>query len=103
MYIAMNRFKVKKDRAADFEEMWRSRDSYLHEVEGFQSFHLLKGAEHEDHILYSSHTMWESHAHFEGWTKSEAFKKAHSGAGKTAEPATIGPPQFEGFEAVLSA
>ncbi len=102
MYLAMNRFKVKKDRTEDFENMWRNRDSYLNEVEGFQSFHLLKGAEEDDYILYASHTMWGSYADFEGWTKSEAFKKAHSKAGSTAEPATIGPPQFEGFEAVLS-
>ncbi|MGF1644646.1 MAG: antibiotic biosynthesis monooxygenase family protein [Thiotrichales bacterium] len=102
MYIAMNRFKVIKERAADFEAMWRNRDSYLHEVEGFKSFHLLKGPELGDHIVYSSHTMWESLAHFEGWTKSDAFKKAHAGAGKTADPVTIGPARFEGFEAVLS-
>ncbi len=103
MYIAMNRFRVKKDRTADFEEMWRSRDSYLHEVEGFKSFALLKGPQQDDYILYASHTVWESQAHFVGWTQSEAFRKAHSHAGKTAEPATIGPPQFEGFEAVLTA
>ncbi len=103
MYIAMNRFKVKKDRTADFEAMWRSRDSYLHEVDGFKSFHLLKGPEQDDHVLYSSHTMWESAQHFEDWTKSEAFKKAHAGVGKHSEPAIIGPPQFEGFESVLSA
>ena len=102
MYIAMNRFKVKKDRTTDFEEMWRSRDSYLHEVDGFLAFHLLKGAEHDDYVLYASHTQWESEEHFVGWTKSDAFRKAHSHAGKTAEPATIGPPQFEGFISVLS-
>lgn len=104
MYIAMNRFKVKTDRTADFEEMWRSRDSYLHEMDGFKSFHLLKGPEQEDHVLYSSHTMWDSYQCFEDWTKSAAFKKAHhAGAGRSSEPATIGPPQFEGFESVLSA
>ncbi len=54
MYIAMNRFKVKKDRTADFEAMWRNRDSYLHEVDGFKSFHLLKGPEQDDYVLYAS-------------------------------------------------
>lgn len=102
MYIAMNRFKVKKDRTEDFESMWKNRDSYLHELPGFQTFNLLKGPEHDDYILYSSHTVWDSHDDFVGWTKSEAFRKAHANAGHSSEPATIGPPQFEGFESVLS-
>ena len=52
--------------------MWKSRDSYLHELKGFVEFHLLKGPEAEDHTLYSSHTVWASKADFEAWTKSEA-------------------------------
>lgn len=101
MYIAMNRFKVKKERTEDFENMWRNRDSFLHEMDGFKGFHLLKGVEHDDYILYASHTQWRDHTAFKVWTESEAFKKAHSHAGKSAEPATIGPPQFEGFASVL--
>src|SRR4029077_7809067 len=81
MYIAMNRFKVLKDAAQDFENVWYSRESYLHELPGFVEFHLLKGPEREDHVLYSSHTVWRSYADFEGWTKSEAFRKAHARAG----------------------
>src|SRR5262249_30577897 len=67
MYIAMNRFKVLKDRAKDFENVWFSRESYLHEMAGFVAFHLLKGPEREDHVLYSSHTVWASYADFEAW------------------------------------
>ena len=99
MYIAMNRFKVMKDCTADFENTWLSRESYLHEMPGFMAFHLLKGPEREDHVLYSSHTMWASHADFEAWTKSEAFQRAHTRAG-TSKPTTIGPPQFEGFHVI---
>ena len=43
MYIAMNRFKVLKDAAKDFENVWFTRESYLHELPGFVAFHLLKG------------------------------------------------------------
>lgn len=102
MYIAMNRFKVKKERSYDFEQLWKSRDSHLNEVDGFISFKLLKGPEHEDHILYSSHTLWDNLGNFEGWTKSEAFRKAHANAGHSPEPAIIGHPEFEGFEVVLN-
>ena len=96
MYIAMNRFKVMKDCTADFEDVWFSRQSYLHEMPGFQGFYLLKGPEQEDHVLYASHTIWASYIDFESWTNSEAFKKAHARAG-TRKPTTIGHPQFEGF------
>ena len=102
MYIAMNRFQVKKERCGDFEQMWKDRDSYLHEVPGYKEFHLLKGPEEEDHILYSSHTLWESHGHFVDWTKSEAFRKAHANAGNQSDPVTLGHPKFEGFEIVLT-
>ena len=44
MFIAMNRFKVLKDSTADFENVWFSRESYLHELPGFMSFHLLQRA-----------------------------------------------------------
>ena len=100
MYIAMNRFQVKKDRTEDFERMWRDRDSYLHEMNGFVAFHLLRGPEHEDHILYSSHTTWKTYGDFEAWTKSQAFRTAHANAGNTSEGLTLGHPNFEGFEVI---
>jgi heme-degrading monooxygenase HmoA len=96
MYIAMNRFKVLKDCTKDFENIWFSRESYLHEMPGFMAFHLLKGPEREDHVLYASHTVWRSYADFEAWTKSDAFRKAHARAGEN-KPTTLGHPEFEGF------
>ena len=43
MFIAMNRFKVLKDAMGEFENVWFSRESYLHELPGFVAFHLLRG------------------------------------------------------------
>jgi heme-degrading monooxygenase HmoA len=101
MYIAMNRFRVIKERAKDFEQVWISRDSYLHEVPGFVSFNLLRGPERDDHQLYASHTVWKSYDDFVGWTKSEAFRKAHARAGNESTQALVaGPSQFEGFQVV---
>lgn len=97
MFIATNRFRVIPAEAETFEQMWKNRDSYLKEVPGFVTFHLLKGPAKEDHILYSSFTLWDSKEAFEGWTRSDQFRKAHAGAGQT-KPTTVGPPQFEGFE-----
>ena len=101
MYIAMNRFKVLKDCTHDFEQVWFSRESYLHELPGFIEFHLLKGPEREDHNLYSSHTVWRSYDDFIAWTKSEAFRKAHARAGnEQTGPLYLEHPKFEGFEVV---
>lgn len=99
MYIAMNRFKVIKDQAHAFEEVWRSRVSRLDEMKGFVVFNLLKGPEYEDHILYVSHTVWASKEAFTAWTNSEQFRAAHAHAGDE-KPKTLGHPQFEGFEVV---
>lgn len=100
MFIAMNRFRIRKDGGAEFERIWAERDSYLRQVPGFVEFHLLRGPEREDHILYASHTIWESAEHFEAWTQSEAFRNAHRNAGGGSRDLYLGPPQFEGFEAV---
>lgn len=101
MYIAMNRFKVALGREADFETVWKTRESYLHELPGFIEFTLLKGPDGGDHALYASHTVWEDQAHFLAWTTSEQFRKAHANAGKGASLNLLGHPEFEGFEAVL--
>lgn len=99
MFIAMNRFKVIKDSRKDFEDLWLTRRSRLDEVAGFVAFHLLRGPEREDHVLYSSHTVWASEAEFIAWTKSEQFRAAHAGAGGN-KPLTLGHPEFEGFEVI---
>jgi heme-degrading monooxygenase HmoA len=99
MFIAMNRFKVLPGAEQEFEQMWLNRDSFLADVPGFVEFHMLRGPAREDHVLYSSHTIWQSKAAFEGWTRSEAFRAAHRGAGGT-RPLYAGHPEFEGFEVI---
>ena len=99
MFIAMNRFKVISNSSAEFERVWTSRDTHLRDVPGFVEFHLLRGPEREDHVLYSSHTVWRSREDFEGWTRSEAYRLAHSSAGQN-RPLYLGHPEFEGFEVI---
>lgn len=99
MFIAMNCFKVVRGAEADFEKVWTSRDTHLQGVPGFDTFHLLRGPEHDDHTLYSSHTIWHSRGDFEEWTRSEAFRLAHRDAGQN-KPLYLGHPDFEGFEVV---
>ena len=99
MYIAMNRFKVVKDSAGAFETVWLSRDSKLEQVPGFVAFHLLRGPERDDHVLFASHTVWASRDAFVAWTQSEHFRAAHRNAGDN-RALYLGPPEFEGFEVI---
>ena len=101
MFIAMNRFKIKKGMEQDFIKIWKQRDSYLDEVPGFKEFHLLQGPSHDDYTLFVSHSVWESEQAFEDWTHSEAFKKAHAHAGEKTKDVYLGPPQLEWFNAVI--
>jgi heme-degrading monooxygenase HmoA len=99
MFIAMNRFKVVSGSEAEFEQVWTTRDSHLQQVPGFIEFHLLRGPDREDHVLYSSHSLWRSRADFEAWTRSEAFRLAHRNAGGN-RPLYLGHPEFEGFDVI---
>lgn len=107
MYLAMNRFRVRQGQEAAFEDLWLSREVYLHTVPGFLEFRLLKGpevaagdgggAQVEPHRLYASHTMWESEEAFRAWTRSQAFRDAHKGAGGHAH-LYVGGPALELFD-----
>lgn len=100
MYIAMNRFRIAAGREDEFIEIWKNRDSQLDNVPGFREFHLLRGPTDEECTLFASHSVWDSAEAFENWTRSEAFRRAHAGAGGS-KGLYLGPPHFEGFDAVL--
>ena len=96
----MNRFKIVLGRENDFEKIWKERDSHLEGVPGFRKFHLVKGIKEESHTLYASHSTWNSENDFLNWTKSDAFRQAHKGAGDHID-VYLGHPEFEGFEVVI--
>lgn len=100
MYIAMNRFRIAPGKENEFIDIWKSRETHLNEVPGFKSFNLLQGPSDEQATLFASHSIWESEQTFVDWTKSEAFRKAHASAGASKD-VYLGPPCFEGFNAVL--
>ncbi|HHJ80559.1 MAG TPA: antibiotic biosynthesis monooxygenase [Candidatus Tenderia electrophaga] len=101
MYIAMNRFKIKPGCEQDFIDIWRNRETHLDSVPGFKAFNLLQGSSSEEFTLFASHSSWDSKQAFVAWTESEQFRKAHAGAGGKSKDIYLGPPQFEGFEAVV--
>ncbi|WP_421904442.1 antibiotic biosynthesis monooxygenase family protein [Mameliella sp.] len=101
MYLAMNRFTVLLENAAEFEDLWLSRESHLRDMAGFVAFDMLRGPEEDGKILYASHTVWETEAHFRAWTCSEEFRAAHTRAGQTRK-LFEGAPRFEGFTSIQS-
>ncbi|MCY4305074.1 MAG: antibiotic biosynthesis monooxygenase [Aestuariivita sp.] len=101
MFLTMNRFKVRKQATDQFEDLWSRRDSHLKLVPGFLAFHLMRGPDHGDYVLYASHTTWKNRDSFENWTKSEAFRSAHKGAGD-ARDLYLEAPTLECFLTVQS-
>lgn len=75
MIVVMNVVSAAEGRAADFEEAFRTRESHLAGVEGFLGFELLR-REGENEYLVTSR--WDSREAFQGWLRSDAFRKAHS-------------------------
>lgn len=100
MFIAMNRFSIKLGYEDEFVSIWQNRDSHLSSVSGFKAFHLVRGETTKEATLFATHTTWESKEAFKAWAQSEAFKKAHAGAGKHRD-IHVAPAKFEGFEVVL--
>ena len=97
LFITMNHFQVDPTRGAEFEKIWRERESHLAGVPGFVRFALLRG---DEPGAYVSHATWQSRAAFEAWTRSEPFRKAHAQA-RTPAGLVTGHPRLALFEAVI--
>lgn len=97
MFIAMNQFQVDPQRGAEFEAVWRGRESSLAHTPGFLQFALLKGDDAGDYI---SHSTWESREAFFAWAQSDSFRKAHSGG--MPEGIVTGHPRARFYDAVLT-
>jgi heme-degrading monooxygenase HmoA len=99
MFIAMNRFQVNRGKEPDFEEMWRSRETYLDEVPGFVAFALLKNWITDGTTEYISHSTWRSREDFEAWRDSETFNRGH--AQGSVQGILAGHPEVSLYETVL--
>ena len=80
MFIAMNRFRVNAGKEGAFEEMWRTRETYLDQVPGFVAFALLKNSDAaaDGTTEFVSHSTWRSREDFDSWTNSESFTRGHA-------------------------
>ena len=76
MIVVMNVVEVDPENVATFEERFLTRERLLNEAEGFAGFELLK-REIDDGAEFSVVTHWQSQDAFQGWIKSDLFKRAH--------------------------
>ena len=60
MYLAMSRLKVVSGKEAEFEAVWKSRETHLEGVKGFKKFNLIKGDTNKEFSLYIFHSEWNS-------------------------------------------
>ena len=97
MFIAMNRFRVKKGSEDAFEKVWLNRDSQLIKVPGFVEFHLLKGPEHGGlHALFLAHALAKQ-GDVRSLDQVGGVPRRPQGCGPE-QPLYLDHPKFEGFE-----
>lgn len=97
MFVAMNRFKVKEGQSQTFEQIWRDRETYLADVEGFVRFALLKADAPGEYV---SHSTWRDRESFIAWMQSPAFAAGHRQGSLMG--VLDGPPAVALYEAVIT-
>ncbi len=74
MIVVQNHIPVKDEYREQFEELLKSRESYLTKFQGFIRNDILKPVMGDNYIIMS---IWDSMEEFNSWTESEEFRKAH--------------------------
>lgn len=78
MYIAMSRFEVVNGEENQFEKLLTERHSQLVNIQGYLSFHFVRGGTNGTVTFYSSHTKWANREDYLKWCDSEKFWEVHS-------------------------
>lgn len=97
MFVAMNRFKVRPEKEAEFKSRWFDREILLRTAPGFLMIQFMQGAPASDYLVYASQTVWASREAYDAWRKSELFHVAHKGMGQ-GEVLTLEKREFSGYD-----
>ena len=102
MFVICNRIPVAKGHEAEFERLFLERDDSQsqHPLKSFPGFirnDILRPTQEEPIIV---RTFWDSREPFKAWTKSESFREAHRGRGRSEIFA--GHPNLEIHEVIKS-
>ncbi|WKC16567.1 antibiotic biosynthesis monooxygenase family protein [Acetobacter pasteurianus] len=97
MFIAMNHFKVRPEKEAEFKNCWLEREVLLNTASGFLMIQFMRGNVFPGYVAYASQTVWTSREAYEAWRKSELFHAAHKGVGQ-GEALTLEKRAFSSYE-----
>ncbi len=75
MIVVQNRVPVAEGQEEAFLDRFRTRKGLVDQQPGFIRNMVLRPIKRDTFIVL---TFWESEEHFRAWTKSDAFKEAHS-------------------------
>jgi heme-degrading monooxygenase HmoA len=78
----MNVVTVPGDSAPNFEDAFSNRERLLDQADGFAGFELLRRALDDGRVEYLVISRWETEEAFNGWVRSDLFKKAHARDGQ---------------------
>lgn len=81
MYVVMNKLTVAPEGAAGLEAGFVHSSERMRQIPGCIHFELLREEETEGNPVYMVITDWQDKDAFLAWTQSEAFRRAHAGAG----------------------
>jgi heme-degrading monooxygenase HmoA len=98
--VKINAITVPAERAEEMASRFAARVGEVEQMDGFESFQLLRPSDGRDTWLV--YTRWRDEAAFEAWVSSPAFTRGH------AQPQAPGGPvathsELWGFELVQSA
>lgn len=94
MYVAINTLSIIKGHGRELEERFSHGGAVAQET-GFRWFQLWKQDGDADAEEYLVVTQWDSQEAHAEWTRSESFKRAHSGPPLEGMQ---GPPTFQGYQ-----
>ncbi|OAG75704.1 Heme-degrading monooxygenase IsdG [Acetobacter malorum] len=97
MFVAMNRFKVRPQKEAEFKSRWLDREVLLRAAPGFLMIQFMRGDTASDYVAYASQTVWTSREAYEAWRQSDLFHTAHKGVGQ-GEVLTLEKREFSGYD-----
>ena len=98
MFVATNKIQVQKGHGRELEDRFNRRGGVEGQV-GFLGFEMWRSEKDSDCEEYLIVTHWESKDAHHEWTRSEAFRQAHSGP---RADFLLGPGEFNSYDVKLS-
>jgi len=95
MFVAINRLTVPAEYGGRLEDGFTRSAGGMDNVDGFQSFDLLKSEEGGEYLVV---TKWRDKAAYQTWRDGDAFSRAHA----TTNPNSPVKSELGAYDVVLS-